>query len=112
MSAPAIEQFGIDVSPAVGGTITVAPRGELDLATARELEAWLDDLRRECADVVLDLAEVPFLDSSGLRVLLRARLQARRTHTGLRIANPTRAVRRAAQTAGVPEAVGADAQSG
>lgn len=62
--------------------------------------------RRECADVVLDLAEVSFLDSCGLRVLLRARREARRTQTGLRVANPTQAVRRAAEAAGVPEALG------
>lgn len=93
--------FSLDVSSARRGTTTVVPRGELDLATAPELEGWLEDLRRECADVVLDLSEVTFMDSSGLRVLLQARHEARRTQTGLRIANPTRPVLRAIEAAGL-----------
>lgn len=93
--------FVLDVSSPVRGTTTVVPRGELDLATAPELEGWLDDLRRDRADVVLDLSHVTFVDSTGLRVLLRARLEARRFQTGLRIIRPTRPVRRAIEAAGL-----------
>lgn len=95
--------FSLDVSAPVGGTTTVVPQGELDLATAPELEGWLEDLRRECADVVLDLGHVTFVDSSGLRVLLQARLEARRTQTGFRVVNATRPVRRAVVAAGLAE---------
>src|SRR5204863_6634332 len=51
----------------------VEPHGELDIATAPELEAALD-AAIECARrfVVLDLGEVCFLDASTLRVMLRA----------------------------------------
>lgn len=103
MSASPPMGFALDVSSAVRGTTTVVPRGELDIATAPELEGWLEDLRRECADVVLDLSEVTFMDSCALRVLLHARSEARRTQTGLRIEHPTRAVRRAIDAAGLAE---------
>jgi anti-anti-sigma factor len=48
--------------------------GEVDLANADEVEAVL--LSDQCISahgVVLDLLEVPFMDSSGLRVLLLLR---------------------------------------
>jgi anti-anti-sigma factor len=68
----------LEVSVAVreqdSGPITlVRASGEVDLSNAEELagpllsaDAW------EGRPIVLDLAEVPFMDSSGLRVLLSA----------------------------------------
>lgn len=61
----------------------IALRGELDLFSAKALEAELERLEAGGPDVlVLDLRELSFIDSSGLRVLLaadgRAREQARR----------------------------------
>jgi anti-anti-sigma factor len=57
------------------GRTTLTVRGELDLATAPELEAavraGLDD-----GDVVLDLRELEFMDSSGVRVLVTAHAEA------------------------------------
>ena len=58
-------------------------RGELDTDTARYLDAVVDDLDGE--PVVLDLAAVTFIDSSGIRALLRARQR----HRDLRIENPS-----------------------
>jgi len=49
----------------------VCPRGEIDLATAGLLDAQIDELWASgWTDVVVDLREVTFLDSSGLHVLL------------------------------------------
>jgi anti-sigma B factor antagonist len=47
----------------------LAPTGELDIATVPLLEAAYEEL--EHASVVLDLAGVTFIDSSGLQLLLR-----------------------------------------
>ncbi len=91
--------FELEVSAPISGTTTVVPHGELDLATASQLEASLEDLCRARADVVLDLSEVTFLDSCALHVLLRARSKAGKAHTGLRLARPTRPVRRAIEAA-------------
>ena len=46
--------------------------GDIDLAVADELEAALRSAAEEERSVVLDLSAVPFLDSSGLRVVLVA----------------------------------------
>jgi anti-sigma B factor antagonist len=55
----------------------VIPTGELDLATAPALEEALQrGFDGDAAHVVLDLRELEFIDSSGLRTLLTARRQA------------------------------------
>lgn len=59
-----------------GDATVVVPRGELDLATAPALELALDDALDEALRVVLDLRELDFIDSSGLRTLLTARRRA------------------------------------
>ncbi|MDA8193286.1 MAG: anti-sigma factor antagonist [Thermaerobacter sp.] len=54
------------------GRITVAVSGDLDLKTAAPLREALDGLINRYPDrqLVLDLAEVDFVDSSGLGVIL------------------------------------------
>ena len=60
------------------GVLTLRPAGELDIASAPRLERALSD--REPGDrVVLDLADLEFLDSTGLRVIVHA-VEAARTH--------------------------------
>ena len=44
--------------------------GELDLSTADQLIDVLAEDRTSAGDVALDLSELAFIDSSGLRVLL------------------------------------------
>jgi anti-anti-sigma factor len=83
-------------------SIPIAPRlelrlrGEHDLSTASELAATIaraiaDD---EDADLVIDLADVTFMDASTITVLLRARryLEERSRHLLLRA--PSRSTRR------------------
>jgi anti-anti-sigma factor len=59
------------------GAALVAVSGELDLSTAPELERFLVELQRDDAGVVLDLRQLTFMDSSGLRVILGADARAR-----------------------------------
>lgn len=47
-------------------------RGELDLATAPQLEEVVVSALEEGHEVVLDLRELEFMDSSGVRVLVVA----------------------------------------
>jgi stage II sporulation protein AA (anti-sigma F factor antagonist) len=55
-------------------TWLVTVEGELDLATAPELEAVFETLQPAPAErVVVDLGGVSFLDSSGIRALVRAK---------------------------------------
>jgi anti-anti-sigma factor len=62
--------FELHTESAPGRTI-IRVTGDLDLATAPELEReLLGALGGSSAEVVLDLAPVTFLDSSGLRAVL------------------------------------------
>ena len=66
------------------GAIRVGLFGEMDIATADQLG---DRLRALCADgrpVVLDLGGLEFIDSSGVRELVRAVSAARRDGWSLR----------------------------
>ena len=60
------------------GSRTVAVAGEIDVATAPELERVLNDLEHEV--VTVDLSEVTFIDSCGLTVLFDAYTRIR--HAG------------------------------
>ena len=69
------------------GAIRVALSGELDISTAQQLE---DDLKRVEAQrpelIVLDLRDLAFMDSTGLRLLIladqRAKEEGRRVAIG------------------------------
>jgi anti-anti-sigma factor len=66
-----------------GTTVRLALTGELDIAGAARVEQALERIERELpATIVLDLRELAFMDSTGLRVIVaadsRAREQARR----------------------------------
>jgi len=54
------------------GRLVVVPRGELDLATSPELEDLVLDRLTGGNAVTLDLRELEFMDSSGVRVLIAA----------------------------------------
>ena len=55
------------------GVACVAVRGELDMATAQRLDGCLEPFEGDgLSAIVLDLRELTFIDSSGLRALLRA----------------------------------------
>jgi len=57
--------------------VVVTLRGELDLATSSDLQReLLAVLARDVAGLTLDLAELEFLDSSGLGALYRTRQTA------------------------------------
>ena len=62
-----------------GSVAIVRPTGELDLSGATVLEAELDRLAEdpELASVVLDMRELEFMDSSGLRLVVVADMRAR-----------------------------------
>ncbi|MEV0246654.1 STAS domain-containing protein [Nocardia sp. NPDC050712] len=60
-------------SRTVSATVIVAVRGEIDMASAPQLEAGLGEVLREApAAMVIDMSDVGFLGSAGLSVLLGA----------------------------------------
>ena len=91
----------------IGGIITVAVTGELDLLTAPKLAARIGRLLRvEPADVVLDLIETQFIDSAGLAILLNLRRRLERRGRALRVLCDDGPVRRVIEMARLEEALG------
>ena len=76
----------------VDGRPTV--RGECDLSSTARLEAWLLSFDGHLAEV--DLSEVTFFDSSGLRAFLNVR----RDKPTMRIVEPSVAVRKVLEITG------------
>jgi len=60
-----------------GQVYRIAPQGRLDAVTVPALERVLDEqLAARHFRLIIDLSEVAYISSSGLRALLRARRQA------------------------------------
>jgi anti-sigma B factor antagonist len=70
-------QFSIDTT-ASGASAQLAVHGDVDIATAPRLTAALEDLGERYAKVVIDLADVRFMDSAGLTALFLASRSADR----------------------------------
>jgi anti-anti-sigma factor len=64
--------FDVRVTTTPGGRTVVHVIGDLDLATAPSLEDAVGDVEAT-SDLVLDLTDCNFLDSSGMRVLVGIR---------------------------------------
>ncbi len=75
---PLKEGFSIAIEPR-RDEVAVVPAGDLDLATADRLEHEVRELRSAgFTHVVVDLRDVAFVDSTGLRTLLTLSNEARR----------------------------------
>jgi anti-anti-sigma factor len=55
-----------------GDSVHVILRGELDLASAEQADETLQAAEAQGAMLVLDLSQLTFMDSTGLRLILRA----------------------------------------
>ncbi|HVL05848.1 MAG TPA: STAS domain-containing protein [Acidimicrobiales bacterium] len=84
--------FAIATRQWCGWTI-VEVDGELDVYTASLLHARLGALAVRHPGVVIDLSGVPFLDASGLGVLVEGLSRARAGGGTLRLAGPSRLAR-------------------
>jgi anti-anti-sigma factor len=79
------QRFAIEVNES-GDAPHVSLHGELDMVRAEEVEAELMRIERGRPErVVLDLRNLTFLDSSGLRVVVMAGSRARRDGHALSI---------------------------
>jgi anti-anti-sigma factor len=72
-----------------GSTLNVSLTGELDLRTVETLSQHLEDaLRPRITALTLDLRELAFMDSSGLRFLIELNDRARQQGWQLRLIAP------------------------
>jgi anti-anti-sigma factor len=90
------------------GERVIRLRGELDIESAPDLERALLRSRPAHQRVVLDLAELKFMDSTGLRVLLRARAAADEGHWEIGLRNVPPTIRRLFDMTGVHAALPAE----
>ncbi|MFE5914005.1 STAS domain-containing protein [Streptomyces wedmorensis] len=92
----------VDVEIRDDRTAVLTVEGELDMETADRLEDLLaEQFGQGRRRLVLDLAALGFMDSSGLNVLIRAVNRAREIGGDLYLAAPTPAVRRILEITGV-----------
>jgi len=99
------------------GTV-VRPSGEIDIATVEPFRhAVREALAQQPPNLVLDLTDVTFLDSSGLSVLAGALKRQRTRGGGLAVVHPQPIVRQAIELVGLgmliePTGPGLNGQSG
>jgi len=89
MNANALQ---IDVSY-LGGLAVVTVDGEIDIDTASKLRVALDQVDPQ-KHTYVDMANVRFMDSSGIKVLIAQAFRMSENHGQLHIQNPSKAVRR------------------
>lgn len=81
----------------------VTVRGELDIATCVELQRALEAALARPSDVVVELADVAFIDSTALQVVAAASAALERAGRRLVLAAPSAVVVRAITLCGVQE---------
>jgi anti-sigma B factor antagonist len=88
----------------LGTRIELTLAGELDLVSAPQLESELMEVESpDAGELLLDLAGVQFIDSTGLRVLLGATKRADATGQKLLVRHVRGQARRLFEIAGVTE---------
>ena len=93
-------EFEVAVRPLPKGGTLVRVSGELDLATAPDVEKTLSEADL-ASTLVFDLTECGFIDSTGVRVLLATAAKAGETGGKVSVVAPDPAVRRALEIAGL-----------
>lgn len=64
--------MSLRIQKVLGHTTTLTLSGRLDTTTAPELEAALADVPSSAKELILDLRDLEYISSAGLRVLLKA----------------------------------------
>jgi anti-sigma B factor antagonist len=85
------------------GLAVVGLRGELDAADAAGVAASLAGVVGQHPDIIIDLADLAFIDCGGLWALAGAREQAGREGDGLLLAAPQRLVLRVFALSGLAD---------
>jgi anti-sigma B factor antagonist len=93
----------VEVIPA-GTHVCVRPAGEIDLFSCGSLRQRLDELWASgCADVVLDLREVTFMDSAGVHLLIDHHKRAAANNAAFSIIAGGQPVTRVLELTGIDE---------
>lgn|SRR6185295_5957769 len=91
--------LNIDLSQ-VNGSAFLTVKGDIDAASVLELRAALESLHLD-KQVVIDMAAVGFMDSSGVNALIDRARRIEASGGSLRIASPSRQVQRLMEITGL-----------
>lgn len=72
-----------------GPNATIALVGKLTVAAAPSLESAFAELPEDVVDIVLDLTDLDYVASAGLRVIVSRDKRARQNGGSVRLANPS-----------------------
>jgi len=85
-----------------GDVHTISLSGELDLATADDVQRELERIEAtDAASIVLDLSGLTFMDSTGVRLLITAHARSRADSNRLSLLRGAPAVQRVLELSGV-----------
>jgi anti-anti-sigma factor len=84
-----------------GDAAVVSARGDIDLSTLAKATAALDGARAGARSVVLDLREVGFMDTSGLRLIIEEQRRAAATRYRFAVIPGPRRIQRLFEIAGL-----------
>jgi anti-anti-sigma factor len=84
-----------------GDAAVVTARGDIDLSTLAKATAALDEARAGAASVILDLREVRFMDTSGLRLVIEEQQRAASIGYRFAVRRGSRRVQRLFEIAGL-----------
>lgn len=100
----------LEIGEGSGPEATLVLSGELDPATAPELDTRIRDLVADdsVTGVVLDLAGVSFLDSSGVRVLVAGAEALRARSATFTLRRPSDNIRRVLEVTGLTQLIVVD----
>jgi len=99
---PADEAFSVSVTADADGGALVAVTGEVDVATADQVwAAVIEAMTTWTGDVVVDLSGVTFLDSQGIRALIRAHKDCGVDAARLSLRSPSSQVREVFEITGL-----------
>lgn len=88
------KSFRIETESLGSRVCRITPAGELDMATAPRLLAKIEEvLEGDVHQVVVNLAKLDFLDSTGLRLFLALQQRAGSEDWALTLTSPSAAVR-------------------
>ena len=86
--------FKVSIDEHADAYSIVAVRGELDLHTAPKVQYAIERGAEGVETVVVDMADVAFMDSTALSTLMRAKETLEKDGTSIRLTTPSGAVQR------------------
>ncbi len=92
----------IDAQPACGGNLLVL-EGEVDPHTTEQLDQAVDAALASGTELVLELSGVTFIDSAGLRSLIRAQRRAEEAGGSLVLRSPRPSTLRVLEITGLTD---------